>query len=150
VLNQSTQKSAGRVPPDAFLFVSQQKGSKKWPLLRRASLSPIYFLINSRPMHRSGRPFSAPKAGPDSYAGPITIGIREDEALTNHSTIAAPTGRPLNPWVAESIGHQPFGAESTSPVFSFSAINRTETRQPTCSTQWKSFFCFVFFAIQRK
>ena len=36
-------KMAGRVPPDAFLFVSQQKGSKKWLLLRRASLSPIYY-----------------------------------------------------------------------------------------------------------
>jgi hypothetical protein len=37
------EKPAGRVPPDAFLFVSQQKGSKKWLLLRRASLSPIFF-----------------------------------------------------------------------------------------------------------
>jgi hypothetical protein len=73
-----------------------------------------------------------------------------EAALTDHSTIAAPTGKPLKPQVAESIGHQPFGAESSSPVFSIAAMNRTESRQPTCSTQWKSFFCFVFFAIQRK
>jgi hypothetical protein len=37
--NKTEEKPAGRVPPDAFLFVSQQKGSKKWLLLRRASLS---------------------------------------------------------------------------------------------------------------
>jgi hypothetical protein len=30
----------------------------------------------------------------------------------------APTGKPLKPPVAESIGHQHFGAESTAPVSS--------------------------------
>jgi hypothetical protein len=81
---------------------------------------------------------------------PQPVVVERAEFSPFYSTISAPTGKQLKPPVAESIGHQLFVAESSSPVLSLSAINRTASRQPTCSTQWKSFFCFVFFAIQRK
>jgi hypothetical protein len=45
-------KPAGRGPPAALLFVSQQKVSKKWLPLRLAFLSPLFGAAGHRPCRR--------------------------------------------------------------------------------------------------
>ena len=55
------------------------------------------------------------------------------------------TGKPLQPPVAESIGHQPFVAESTALVLCRVIVNTLKNRQPTCRAQRHKVLSLVTF-----
>jgi hypothetical protein len=74
---------------------------------------------------------------------PSVFGRTWHEQIIPHHP--APTGKPLKPQVAESIGHQPFGAESSSPVFSISTVNRSEAGNRHAERSAKMVFSLVTF-----
>jgi hypothetical protein len=106
------------------------------------SAATIPATIGNSPRHE--------ERGPILMRAPRTIGIQADAALTDHPSLSSATGKPLKPQGAESRGHQPFVAESSSPVSSISAMNRSASRQPTCRAQRQKALSLVTFFMPSK